>query len=94
MAGQQIRGKGVVAVVNDIADGFLYLSPILLKKYEVETFKALYQQLKKSQKDIRSEPFPAHHTDQIRKRNVRLQRLHTALVILEHFAKQKRVALF
>ncbi len=94
MAGRQIKGKGIVAIANDISGGFIYLSPILLKKYDVETYKALYHELKKTQKTVRSEAFPAHDTEQIRKRNVRLQRLHTAIMILEHSAKEKRLTIF
>ncbi len=93
MAGQQMKGKGIVAIVKDIADGFLYLSPILLKKYEIETYKALHQQIRKNQKEIRSEPFPSHDTHQIRNRNLRLQRLHTAAMVLENHARVKRVSL-
>lgn len=94
MAGQQIKGKGFIAVVNDIADGFLYLNPIVLKKYDIETYKTLYHNLKKQQKTVRLEPFPANDIPKIRKRNIRLQRLHTAIMILEHSAKAKRMSIF
>ncbi len=94
MAGQQIKGKGIVAVVNDIADGFLYLNTVVLKKYDVETYKTLYHGLKKIQKTIRSEAFPSNDTLKIRKRNIRLQRLHTATMVLEHAAKIKRMSIF
>ncbi len=94
MAGQQIKGKGILAVVNDIADGFLYLNAVVLKKYDVETYKTLYHSLKKIQKTIRAEAFPSNDTLRIRKRNIRLQRLHTAVMILEHAAKIKRMSIF
>jgi len=94
MAGQQIKGKAINAVVNDISDGFLFLNAVVLKKYDIETYKALYRGLKKTQKTVRSEPFPAHDTLKIRKRNIRLQRLHTAIMILEHSAKTKRMSIF
>lgn len=94
MAGQQIKGKGIIAVVNDIADGFFCLNAMVLKKYDLETYKALHHGLKKTQKTMRSEPFPSHDTLKIRKRNIRLQRLHTAIMILEHSAKTKRMSIF
>lgn len=94
MAGQQIKGKSIIAVANDIVDGFLYLNAIVLKKYDIETYKTLYHGLKKHQKTVRSEPFPANDTLKIRKRNIRLQRLHTAIMILEHSAKAKRMSIF
>ena len=94
MAGNQIKGKAILAVANDISEGFQYLNPLVLKKYELETYKALYHQLKKKQREIRSEAFPSHDIIKIRKRNIRLQRIHTAVMILEHTAKMKRMSLF
>lgn len=94
MAGNQIKGKAIIAVANDISEGFFYLNAMVLKKYELETYKTLYQQLKKKQREIRSESFPSHNIIKIRKRNIRLQRIHTAVMILEHAAKMNRVSLF
>ncbi|MDC4204980.1 MAG: hypothetical protein MPW14_12155 [Candidatus Manganitrophus sp.] len=93
MAEGQIRGKSVVSVAKDIAEGFMVLNPLVLKRFEKEMYKALHQQLKKVQREVRSESFPTHDTMGIRKRNTRLQRLHTALVVLEHAAKEKRIPL-
>lgn len=87
----QIQGKSIVAIAKDVAEGFFILNPLTLKKFEAPTYKALHQQLRKTQTEVRSESFPSHDASGIRNRNMRLQRLHTALMILEHSAKEKRI---
>jgi len=93
MAEGQIQGKSVASVAKDIAEGFMVLNPLILKKFEKEMYKALHQQLRKVQTEVRSESFPSHDALAIRRRNTRLQRLHSALVVLEHAAKEKRIPL-
>jgi hypothetical protein len=93
MADNQVQGKSIIAIAKDIAEGFALLNPILLKRFEEGTYKILYRQLKKTQTETRSESFPTHDTLGIRRRNMKLQRLHTALMILEHAAKEKRILL-
>ena len=93
MAKSQIRGKSILAVAKDIAEGFFFVNTLILKKFESEDYKALHQQLKKLQNEVRSEKFPLHDTLAIRSRNIRLQRLHGALIILEHSARERNVVL-
>ncbi len=93
MAEGQIQGKSITSAAKDIAEGYMVLNPMILKRFENETYKALHQELRKTQREIRSESFPTHDTLGIRRRNTRLQRLHTALMILEHAAKEKRIPL-
>jgi len=93
MAESQIRGKSIQAVAKDIAEGFFSVNPLILKKFGPEDYKALHHQLKKIQNEVRSEKFPLHDTLAIRSRNNRLQRLHSALIVLEHSAREKRVPL-
>ncbi len=93
MAEGQIQGKSVIAVAKDIAEGYMVLNPLVLKRFEKEMYKALHQQLRKVQREVRSESFPTHDILGIRRRNTRLQRLYTALTVLEHAAKEKRIPL-
>lgn len=93
MAEGQIRGKSINSIASDIAEGYLVLNPMVMKRFEKEMYKTLHQHLMKVQREIRSETFPTHDTMGIRKRNTRLQRLHSALMILEHAAKEKRIPL-
>ena len=93
MADGQIQGKSVLSVAKDIAEGYMVLNPLILKRFEKEMYKALHQQLRKVQTEVRSSSFPSHDMVGIRNRNTRLQRLHTAIVVLEHAAKEKRIPL-
>lgn len=93
MPESQIRGKSVLAVAKDITDGYFSINPLVLKKFAPEDYKALHHQLKKLQNEVRSEKFPLHDTLAIRYRNNRLQRLHSALIVLEHSARERKVVL-
>jgi len=93
MSNSQIEGKGLTAFVRDIADGFKVINPIVLKKIPTENYKDIFQSLNKLQRDVRAQPFPSHDVQNIRKRNLSLQRIQTALTILQHSAKEKKIRL-
>jgi hypothetical protein len=93
MSESQLRGKSISAVAKEVADGFFTINPLVLKKFDSDGYKGLHQQLKKLQTVVRSEKFPMHDTLAIRGRNARLQRLHSALIILEHSAKERKIRL-
>jgi len=93
MPEMQLRGKSVGAVARDVAEGFFTINPLVLKKFDSEGVKALYHQLRKLQTVVRGEEFPLHDVLAIRGRNTRLQRLHGAIVILEHTAKERKIVL-
>jgi len=93
MPEMQLRGKSVAAVAHDIAEGFFSINPLVLKKFSPDGYKSLHHQLRKLQNELRNEGFPQHDTTAIRNRNARLQRLHNALTILEHSAKERKVML-
>jgi hypothetical protein len=93
MGSAQLRGKSVAAIAKEIADGFVFLNPIVLKTFEAEDYKSLRFHLQKLQKEVRAEKFPFHDTAGLRQRNQRLQHLHGALIVLEHAAREKRIPL-
>jgi hypothetical protein len=45
----------------------------------------------KVQMEIRAEKFPFNDVHAIRRRNMRLQRLHTSLIILKNFSRERRI---
>ncbi len=94
MAYNQIEGKGLTAFVREISEGFKVINPLVLKKIPTESYKDIFQALGKIQRELRGEPFPSHDIQGIRNRNIRLQRIQTALTILQHTAKVKKVPLF
>ncbi len=89
-----LRGKSLTAVAKDIAEGYMIVNPIFLKPLDAETLKSLYGQIMKVQAEIRGEKFPFNDVAAIRSRNMRLQRLHTTLMVIKNFVKERRMKTF
>lgn len=88
-----IRGKSLRATAFDIAEGYVVVNPLFLKSLESDSIKGLYQEIAKAQGEIRSEKFPHGDTTAIRRRNTRLQRLNSALMVLKNFARERKILL-
>lgn len=88
-----IRGKNLKSAVLDISEGFTIVNPIFLKGLDAETVKELDHEIIMGQAAIRREKFPTLDTDAIRRRNLRLQRLHQASMVLRNFARLRRIPL-
>lgn len=88
-----IRGKSLRATAFDIAEGYVVVNPIFLKSIESESLKGLYQEIARTQIEIRGQKFPHGDTQAIRFRNTRLQRLNSALMILKNFARERKILL-
>jgi hypothetical protein len=69
------------------------LNPLVMKNFTPDAYRALFHQLRKVQMEVRTERFPFHNAEMIRKRNMRLQRLYQALSVLQNSAKVKKVLL-
>jgi len=87
----QARSLGLAA--KDVMEGYLTLNPLVLKKFEDHTYKELYRQLRKLQIAIRSEGVDLSNQTGLRTRNLRLQRMHQALTVMEHHAKNNKIVL-
>jgi hypothetical protein len=88
-----IRGKSLKAVAYDIADGYTTVNPLFLKPLDTESLTGIYHEIMKTLIMIRGEKFPSSDAQAIRLRNVRLQRLHSALMIIKNFARERRIIL-
>jgi hypothetical protein len=88
-----VRGKSLKALTLDIAEGYIAVNPIFLKLFETEQLKEIYREVIKTQNDVRGERFPTNDLMAIRSRNLKLQRLHTASMIIRNFAKERRILL-
>ena len=93
MSDVQVQGKSLAAVARDIADGMVFMTPLLLKHLDEGGLRALHHQLKKLQTEVRGSKFPSHDVQGIRTRNLKLQRLHQSLTVLEHSARKLRIRL-
>ncbi len=88
------RGKSFKSIAQDISEGYATVNPIFLKPFETEDLKGLYAELEKCLTAIRSEKFPHGQIEAIRKRNLMLQRLYGAAMVIRNFARAKRIIIF
>ena len=83
------RGKSLIGISKDIADGYITVNPIFLKPLTIDDLEALYHQIIKLQSAVRGEKFPHGDIKGIRERNIRLQRLHSSIIIIRTFARER-----
>lgn len=87
------RGKSLKAVIQDISEGYVTVNFLFLKPYNAEVLQDIYREINKIMGVIRNEKFPHNDIQAIRLRNIKLQRLHTALAIIRNYAHDKRIPL-
>jgi hypothetical protein len=85
-----LQGKNLDAVAKDIAEGYVFVSPIFLKKFNQDILKKLLVSVNKTMHLIRNEKFPTGDVDGIKRRNMRLSRLNNAGTVIKYFAKERR----
>ncbi|MGA2193036.1 MAG: hypothetical protein ABSG42_06645 [Nitrospirota bacterium] len=85
-----LRGRNLEAVAKDIADGYVFVSPMYFKKFERETLQKLHVAISRVMILIRNEKFPAGNFEAIKLRNMRLARLNNAITVMKYFAKERR----
>ena len=93
MAEGGFRGKSMRVVAIDVAEGYVSVNPLFLKKFDKDMVKELYDHLNKALTSTRNEK--TDFTDQavLRTRNMKLQRLHNAMIVLRNIAREKRIPL-
>ncbi len=93
MAESGFRGKSMKAVAVDIAEGYVSVNPLFLKKFDKDMIKDLYENLNKAMTGTRNEKIDIANQAAIRIRNMKLQRLHNAMIIIRNIAREKRIPL-
>jgi hypothetical protein len=88
-----VRGKSNKALTIDVAEGYVIVNPLFLKPFDHEGLKDFYQHIEKTQRELRSEKFPTNDIQAIRMRNLKLQRLYSAQMIIRTFARDRRIPL-
>ena len=86
-------GRNVKAIASDIAEGYVVVNPIFLKPFDNESLKKLYESMLRKQNEIRIQPFPYGDVELIRKRNMRLQRVYAAIILIRNYAREKKIIL-
>ena len=85
------QGRNLKAIASDIAEGFVTINPIYLKPFDAESLKMLYETIQRKQNEMRAEPFPYGDVDLIRKRNIKLQRIYNAQMLIKNYARERRI---
>lgn len=80
-------------IASDVAEGLISVNPLFLKKFDPDMIKNLNENLNKAMNAVRNEKISFTDPVVVRNRNLKLQRLHNALIILKHIAREKRIAL-
>lgn len=93
MAESGFRAKSVKAITNDVAEGLTSINPLFLKKFDKDMLKELFETINKTMTTVRNEKVEFHDTLRLRNRNLKLQRLHNALIIIRNTAREKRIPL-
>ncbi len=90
MAEDFLKGRNIEAVAGDIAEGYVFVNPIFLKKFDPEILKKLLAAINKTMILIRNERFPTGDIEAIKRRNLRLSRLNNANMVIRNFARERR----
>ena len=93
MAESGFRGKSMKVVAVDVAEGYISVNPLLLKKFDKDTIKELFEHLNKALTGTRNEKFDMTDQAALRMRNMKLQRLHNAIIVMRNIAREKRIPL-
>ncbi len=93
MAESGFKGKSMKAVATDVAEGYVSVNPLFLKKFDKDMIKDLYDNLNKVMTGTRNEKVSLSDQQSLRMRNLKLQRLHNAMIILRNIAREKRIPL-
>jgi hypothetical protein len=93
MAESAFRGKSMRVVAVDVAEGYISVNPLFLKKFDKEMIKDLFDHLNKAMTGTRNEKIDLTNQASVRVRNMKLQRLHNAMIVILNTAREKRIPL-
>jgi len=78
-------------MAQDIADGFMMLSPPMLKGYTPADMKTILTNLAIVTRDLRGEQIPLEDVMALKARNMKLSRLNQAEVVIRSHCKKRRI---
>jgi len=93
MAESGFKGKSMRVVAVDVAEGYISVNPLFLKKFDKEMIKDLFDHLNKAMTGTRNEKIDLTNQASVRVRNMKLQRLHNAMIVIRNTAREKRIPL-
>ncbi|MCG3193261.1 MAG: hypothetical protein DIJKHBIC_02511 [Thermoanaerobaculia bacterium] len=75
--------------VGDIVEGYLSLSPVVLKRYQDGELQALAVELEKQARELRAQVIPTEDVESVQKKNRKLLRLQQATQVLGAFRSRR-----
>jgi len=87
-----IAGNPLI-IAREIGEGFHSLTQATLKKYTPADLKIINNGLQRVLRDARGEVTPPGDAEDVRKKNLRIQRLNQAIMMLANYCRQHRVPL-
>jgi len=87
------KGKSMKMVAMDVAEGFITVNPLFLNKFDKDMTKDLFDNLNKTLTLIRNDKIDFTNQPALRMRNMKLQRMHNAMIIIRNIAREKRILL-
>jgi len=83
-------GGSPYAMANQLRDGYILLNRIVLKKYSLRDLQVLKSELEKLLREVRSQQPPLEDIKAIKLRNRRMQKLISALSMIESYCAERR----
>jgi hypothetical protein len=79
-------------LAQDIAGGYMMLSPPMLKAYTPADLKTILTNLGVVAREIRQEQVPQEDVLAVKAKNMKLSRLNQAEIVVRAYCKKKRIA--
>lgn len=78
-------------MAQDVAEGFLLLSPPVLKKYSTADIRIILNNLALVQRELRQAQIPLEDIQGLKAKNTRLTRLNQAELVVRSYCKKMRI---
>lgn len=78
-------------IAQDIADGYMTLSPPMLRRYTGADMKIIINNMAMITRDLRQQTIAQDDALAIKKRNNKMSRLNQATVIIRSYCKKRRI---
>ena len=82
-------GGSVHSMAKEVMDGYILVTPHVLKKYNLEQLKSLNFELEKLLRELRGQNYPTEDAKAVQQRNRKSQRISTAMLTIRNFATQR-----
>ena len=79
--------------VKEIADGYIAINPVYLKKFSPGTLRVIHRELHKKMISVRAERTDFADIKQVRDRNLKMSRINNAIRMIQAYCKERKIPL-